>query len=427
MEFYFPSLGGAQEVVRRIAEQLAARGHSVTVATSRIAGRNFLTHRGVRIKEFAITGNLVRGMRGEVERYHEYLVNEYFEVVFFYAAQQWTFDAAWAVMDKILGKKVLVPCGYSGLYDPAYSRYFASLPKILGRFDHLIYHAASYRDVEYGRAHSLVHSSLIPNGAECTEFFIARDLEFRLRHNISDDAVVLLTVGTMTGAKGHAESLDAFERATFPGRSAVLILNGNEPRANAPSFAALRLLYGILRTYDWRHTWKQAVKKILWKCGVRVGKARTIRELAVRLGKRPGRNKRVIVCDLPREELIQAFLNADLFVFASNVEYSPLVLFEASAAGLPFLSVPVGNAAEIAAWTGAGAICPASIDARGYTRVSPDELARNMEALIANPEKRVEMGRCGRRAFQERYNWDAISKEYEALFMRLVGTAAKTE
>src|SRR5207302_2380480 len=94
--------------------------------------------------------------------------------------------------------------------------------------------------------------------------------------------------------------------------------------------------------------------------------------------------KRVFYMDLPRSELVQAFMAADLFVFASNIEYSPLVLFESAAAGTPFLSAPVGNAEEIARWTGGGLICPAKIDARGYTRVDPRVLAVEMRRAMDN-------------------------------------------
>ena len=34
VEYYSPSVGGAQEVVRQVSEQLTRRGHTVTVATS---------------------------------------------------------------------------------------------------------------------------------------------------------------------------------------------------------------------------------------------------------------------------------------------------------------------------------------------------------------------------------------------------------
>jgi len=37
VEFYSPSVGGAQEVVRQISELLVKRGHDVTVATMSLA------------------------------------------------------------------------------------------------------------------------------------------------------------------------------------------------------------------------------------------------------------------------------------------------------------------------------------------------------------------------------------------------------
>jgi glycosyltransferase involved in cell wall biosynthesis len=127
-----------------------------------------------------------------------------------------------------------------------------------------------------------------------------------------------------------------------------------------------------------------------------------------------------MVKNLSRYEVIQAYLNSDLFVFASNVEYSPLVLYEAAAAGLPFLSVPVGNAEEIARWTGGGVVCPADIDALGYTRVDPRMLAEHMQALARNPDKLRALGDAGRRNWLERFTWDKITDQYEAIFKCLI-------
>ena len=61
-EFYYPSVGGVQEVMRQIAERLAARGHRVTVATTYVAERKSRELNGVTIVEFKVSGNAVRGM-----------------------------------------------------------------------------------------------------------------------------------------------------------------------------------------------------------------------------------------------------------------------------------------------------------------------------------------------------------------------------
>jgi glycosyltransferase involved in cell wall biosynthesis len=131
--------------------------------------------------------------------------------------------------------------------------------------------------------------------------------------------------------------------------------------------------------------------------------------------------KKVLKTNLSRADIIQAFLTADLFVFASKVEYSPLVLFEAAAAGKPFLSVPVGNAEEIARWTGAGVICAAKRDELGYTRVSPRRLAREMARVIADDDLRHRLGAQGREAWRSTFNWKAIAARYEAILTGQMG------
>ncbi|WP_407654566.1 glycosyltransferase [Bradyrhizobium prioriisuperbiae] len=123
--------------------------------------------------------------------------------------------------------------------------------------------------------------------------------------------------------------------------------------------------------------------------------------------------KRILRLDLPRSDVLDAFMEADLFVFASKVEYSPLVLFEAAAAGTPFLTVPAGNAAEIVRWTGGGILCPADVDARGYVRVSPDLLAAEMEKAVRSPDLLQRLGAAGHKAWRERFTWQVIAKSYE--------------
>src|ERR1051326_1054925 len=84
VEFYAPSKGGAQEVIRQISEQLVKRGHQVTVATTKLAERSSGQLNGVRIEEFAITGNSVRGCKGDIRRYHDFLRTADFDVMLNY-------------------------------------------------------------------------------------------------------------------------------------------------------------------------------------------------------------------------------------------------------------------------------------------------------------------------------------------------------
>jgi len=138
-----------------------------------------------------------------------------------------------------------------------------------------------------------------------------------------------------------------------------------------------------------------------------------------------GENKKIFLTDLPRDQLISCYFESNLFVFASNIEYSPLVLFEAAAAGLPFLSVAVGNVAEIVEWSGGGIICPSLTNSNGYTSVEINILAQQMELLLNNKDEMYRLGQNGRTAWKEKFNWDYISSEYEAIFLRLLNNATK--
>ena len=382
VELYSPSVGGAQEVVRQISRRLVARGHDVTVATTRLKGRTTRAIDGVEIEEFAIAGNAVRGIQGEADRYRDFLLNGDFDVVMSYAAQQWTTDLLLPLVDRLPYASVLAPCGFSGLHQPAYADYFRSLPEQLGHFDALVLHSETYQDARFVREAGLRYS-VIANGAGADEFAQARP-DFRSTHGIPDGASLLLTVGGHTGLKGHAVLIEAFRRARL--KKAVLIVIGNTPTGRG----------------------------CLGSCRARSARTNLL-----------SRDKRVLLLDPPREEVLAAYDAADLFVFSSQVECSPLVLFEAMAAQTPFLTVDVGNAAEIASWSGGGVVLPGGKDSRGYTTVETAVLAGGIEALLADRTRLTKLGRSGHAAWKKRFTWEKIVQEYEQVYKRAVSAHGK--
>jgi glycosyltransferase involved in cell wall biosynthesis len=433
-ELYHPSQGGVQEVMRQIAERLVVAGHDVTVATRDLAERTFTSHNGVKICGFKVAGNAIVGMGGEVDRYRDFVLAFPADAILIKAAQQWTFDALWPILDEIKARKVFIPCGFSGLYEKAYAAYFAQLPDVLQKFDHLVFYAEKYRDIDFAHAHGLTNYSILPNGASELEFEAPAEPAFRERLGIPDDAFVILTVGSPINGKGHRQVAEAFSRLEIGRRPAILVLNGKwqelpvsaevSPDTASTKTATVRLgpvfqkvIRGLNRA--------GRVAKIIWREGWTASKMRA-RLNFERWRAGPGidtwikranaqAGKRVLCTDLPRADLVQAFMAADLFVFASTVEYSPLVLFEAAAAGTPFLSVPVGNAEEIARWTRGGVICPAPKDARGYVRVDPSRLAREIERYVASPEMLARIGAAGKESWRRMFTWRAIAPQYEAI------------
>src|SRR5207253_2059918 len=107
---------------------------------------------------------------------------------------------------------VLIPCGFSALGHPAFEAYFAAMPEVLRRYAHIVFHGSRYRDAEFARQHAVQHFSIIPNGASRAEFE-STSAPFRQSYGIPNDRLLLLTVGSHTGEKGHREAIDAFGRA----------------------------------------------------------------------------------------------------------------------------------------------------------------------------------------------------------------------
>jgi len=485
--------------MRQVAERLAARGHDVTVATSHHHQRKSKVVNGVKIRAFNAGGKMVYGLNGQIEHYREFVKTFEADAILIMAAQQWSFDALWPVLDEIKARKVFIPCGFSALYEPDFAEYFRELPDVLKKFDHFVFNAEKYRDIDFVRSIGLTNFTVLPNGISEADFEREPDGQFRQKLAIPQEAFLFLTVGNPIGAKGHRDVVDAFSRLDTGGQSAVLLSIAAWPLADsrlssrtaaAAHFAIkvarrtmdvrrlegwwglgqnvrrklvdtrraivvrlvnsrlghyvrlidaiIRRVVYIVRAEGW-HGIRQLIRRKLAKRARPPVQAPTepqrhaapvvtsvlltpvlppvesIESMAAKASAKPF--KRVILTDLARTELVQAFLAADLFVFASRIEYSPLVLYEAAAAGTPFLTVPVGNAPEIVRWTGAGLLCEATKDGRGYTRVDPRDLARAMAGSMSDRAMLSRMGETGRERWRKYFSWNVVAGYYEDILL----------
>ena len=104
--------------MRQIAERLAANGHDVTVSTSHHPDRKSTTVNGVKICDFRAGGKMAYGLNGEIDQYRQFVKEFEADAILVMAAQQWSFDALWPVLDDIKARKVFIPCGFSCLYEP---------------------------------------------------------------------------------------------------------------------------------------------------------------------------------------------------------------------------------------------------------------------------------------------------------------------
>lgn len=389
-EHYPPSVGGVQEVMRQIAERLAADGVDVTVVTSPHSSRPLdALLNGVRVVSFSITGNWAKGMDGPVEEYQAFLRQGHFDALLIKAAQQWTFDAAVDVMHELPCRKLFIPCGFSGLRNPLYAAYFQKMPQWLRRLDGLIFYANEYQDITFARAHGLEPLHLIPNGVDEREFADTNDHGIRQRMGIALDNDLIIGVGSRIASKGHWEVIRAFAKADLE-RPTTLVINANTPGGS--------LSGAIKRNLKHAMTGRLPLSWLAWWCNV------------------SQKHKRVKIVDLNRRDLVSLYKAADLFVTASHVEYSPLVLFEAAAAGTPFIASSAGNSEEIARWTRGGVVLPRVNN--HSAKVSVGTLAREIKILLTDKEKLSVMGDMAKASvWNEGFTWSEIVQRYRYLLI----------
>lgn len=383
VEFYHPSVGGAQEVVKQLSERLVKLGHDVTVATTRLYNRDFTSWNGVKIEEFNISGNAVRGFSGEVDRYQKFILGSDFDVIMNYAAQQWATDLVLPILNKITAKKVFVPCGFSGLYLPEYENYFEQMKIWLRQYDACVYLSNDYRDINFAReCRADSNAVLIPNGAGADEFNWKPDMDLRARLNIPGDHFLILHVGSHTGGKGHKEAIQIFKKAKI--KHATLLIVGN-------SFGG-----GCTRSCRLAETFNN------WN---------PLSKLS---------DKKIIIKSLSRNETVAAYHEADLFLFPSNIECSPLVLFEAMASRTPFLTTDVGNSKEIIEWSNGGALLPTLKFANGYVKADVKTAADVLQQLFYDSKKRKELASNGYKKWKDSFTWEKITKQYEDLYLNII-------
>lgn len=384
VESYCPSIGGMQEVVRQLSERLVRSGHDVTVATSRHAGRKNKILNGVKVMEFNISGNIVRGLTGESENYKNFLLNSDFDIITNFAAQQWATDIAFSVLDQIKAKKVFVPTGFSGLYLKEYGDYFEQMINWMKKYDMNIFPSNNYRDINFARENGITDIMIIPNGADEDEFLSQNNHNnIKQKLNIPDNYSMIVHVGSHTGVKGHREAIQIFKKAKI--RNAAFLIIGNSFGGGCTKSCNLDARVFAL-----------SPQRLL-------------------------NNKQLIIESLTREETVSAYKDADLFLFTSNIECSPLVLFECMASKTPFLTTDVGNAAEIIEWSKAGLLLPTIKDPNGFSKANIRDSVRILENISYNSEQRNKMGEAGFEAWQKRFTWEKIAKDYGNLYSMLLG------
>ena len=293
-EFFKPNVGGV-EIHSEVLANFLSKNHQVSIATTFLNRNNLNFKKKINIKEFKIKGSLVKGYYGELKKYENYLLNSNFDIIFFNAAQQWTFDLALPILDKIKSKKIFFPCGFSRLNNIFFKPYFEILKMKIKYFDEIICCSKNWKDYKFCKKYFNKKINIISNGS----------FSFKSKKQKSSLIAKYVSVSNLKYLKGQDRIINIFKNVDHP--------------------AILKIYYSNC--------------SFLFKIYV---------FLKIIIFNKTNKNKKIyLIHKKERIDISKTLNGANGFIFGSRIEYNPLVVFESMAAGVPFVSFDVGIIKEI--------------------------------------------------------------------------------
>jgi glycosyltransferase involved in cell wall biosynthesis len=178
------------------------------------------------------------------------------------------------------------------------------------------------------------------------------------------------------------------------------------PAADVPRGERVRVLFvGALRPFKGAHLLIRGASLYPAVDFVIVGEGFMAAELEAEAKEKRLHNV-TFLRGLKPSALRDEYRRADIFLFPSRWEGSPKVILEAAACGLPVIARRDYEPETVVNGE------------TGFLGASDDELLDSLKGLIANQVLRRRMGSAGR-ARSKRFDWDIITRQWEAFFWRL--------
>jgi glycosyltransferase involved in cell wall biosynthesis len=114
---------------------------------------------------------------------------------------------------------------------------------------------------------------------------------------------------------------------------------------------------------------------------------------------------------LGRQEVIQQYQRANLFVFPSRHEGMPNAVLEAMASGLPVIATRISGNEELVEPGKTGYLIP-SEDQKG--------LEDALRQVLSDPELRQQLGQAGCQKVAAEYSWTSVSRQYLEILEKAV-------
>jgi glycogen synthase len=128
---------------------------------------------------------------------------------------------------------------------------------------------------------------------------------------------------------------------------------------------------------------------------------------------------------LPREKVIALYTHADIFVCPSIYEPFGIINLEAMACETPVVASAVGGIPEVVSHGETGLLVPAeTLDPSEVEPRHPEQFARDLamavNALLADPALRADMGRRARERVEQQFSWTAIARQTLAFYEQVI-------
>lgn len=312
------SFGGSEEVIRHISLGLSTEKYGWTVD---IYGHNYK-------KPSKCDGiNLFPCPRGNALIP---LISNHYDHIFIYSDSQWNFD-------HILQNIKIIDCRLSLAFVGAYHTRDHSptalqlLKDNIDKFT-LITHS-KYQDYQFCVDNNLP-VTIIPNGVDLSEF-AENNINFREKYNIKEKHIILNVSNYFFGKNQQYIGDIARQLEKY-----------------ISDFKIVQISNSI--KYPYEKLFRDRTTK----------NCKDINTLFLR--------------DLPREDVISAFLSSDVFLFPSLKEVSPIVILESRAAKLPWVSFNVGDISEQA---GGIPVAYKDVDEKGYVIVNSGHISHFAQSI----------------------------------------------
>jgi len=237
----------------------------------------------------------------------------------------------------------------------------------------IICHSKNYVDYDYSMNYAS-KAHVIPNGVDLGEFDI--NYNGMLDDLRAGNGNILLTVANFFPGKGYDGLLKVYDEL-------YKIRN---------DFCAVIVASKV--SWSVANNWMARMKKIFKS--------------------RPYEVKFLLNRD--REDVIQAFLGSDLFVFPSQKEVAPIVLLESMAAGLPWLSLPVGHTKDLCGGVILDGVARDSGGSCVYSENTHKSMACKVDELLNNKDLLRSLSYDGQHKVEKDLNWEKICQSYDKVF-----------